>query len=107
MACRAGPLPRLNAKLVVSGDILTGGRSHSYRRVTTRATAAGDENDSRYTTILAADGSSMSVSKVGIGTLQWGDEKCGFGTAYGEQELSEAFGAAVWAQGLRDGVLFD
>ena len=31
--------------------------------------------------ILAADGTPISVSTVGIGTLQWGDETCGYGKA--------------------------
>lgn len=34
---------------------------------------------------------SLQVSKVGFGTLQWGDPGSGFGASYGEDELSDAF----------------
>lgn len=34
---------------------------------------------------------SLNVSKVGVGTLQWGDPGTGFGARYGEDELSGAF----------------
>ncbi|KAH7289218.1 hypothetical protein KP509_31G064100 [Ceratopteris richardii] len=34
---------------------------------------------------------SLQVSRIGVGTLQWGDPGSGFGTSYGEPELSIAF----------------
>lgn len=34
---------------------------------------------------------SLQVSKVGVGTLQWGDPRSGFGATFGEDELSGAF----------------
>ena len=39
--------------------------------------------------------SGLVTSKVGIGTLQWGDEKCGFNSAYRESDLRAAFDAAA------------
>ncbi|KAK9805143.1 hypothetical protein WJX72_001699 [[Myrmecia] bisecta] len=37
----------------------------------------------------------LRVSRLGIGTLQWGDPQCGFGAQYDEAQLAEVFKAAV------------
>lgn len=36
-------------------------------------------------------GSGLSVPKLGIGTLQWGDPGSGFGEKYSETDLREAY----------------
>lgn len=35
--------------------------------------------------------SDLQVSKLGIGTLQWGDPGSGFGSTFGEAEIASAF----------------
>ena len=35
--------------------------------------------------------SELQVSRLGIGTLQWGDPDSGYGTTFGEAELASAF----------------
>lgn len=35
------------------------------------------------------------MTQIGIGTLAWGDEKCGFGTSFRESGLKETFAAAA------------
>jgi aryl-alcohol dehydrogenase-like predicted oxidoreductase len=37
----------------------------------------------------------LEVSRLGIGTLQWGDPGSGFGDAFGETELATAFDVLV------------
>lgn len=39
--------------------------------------------------------SDLQVSRLGIGTLQWGDPGSGFGTTFGEAELASAFDEIV------------
>lgn len=39
--------------------------------------------------------SELSVSRLGIGTLQWGDPGSGFGSTFGEPELTSAFDVLV------------
>ncbi|KAL2641236.1 hypothetical protein R1flu_008823 [Riccia fluitans] len=34
---------------------------------------------------------SLKISRLGVGTLQWGDPGSGFGKSYGEEDLAEAF----------------
>ncbi|KAL3139425.1 hypothetical protein ABBQ38_003756 [Trebouxia sp. C0009 RCD-2024] len=37
----------------------------------------------------------LQVSSLGIGTLQWGDNQCGYGKQYDDAQLKEVFNAAV------------
>lgn len=37
----------------------------------------------------------LQVSRLGIGTLQWGDPGSGFGNSFGEPELTSAFDELV------------
>lgn len=39
--------------------------------------------------------SDLQVSRLGIGTLQWGDPGSGFGNTFGEAELASAFDEIV------------
>ena len=39
--------------------------------------------------------SGLITSKVGLGTLQWGDENCGFNKTYRAKDLEAAFKVAV------------
>jgi len=64
----------------------------SNKRVQVARASADVETVDKYTQLGA---SGLRVSKIGIGTLAWGDEKCGFGTSFRESGLKETFAAAA------------
>lgn len=78
-----------------SATDLYGSRRCCVRRkaVTTHGKASSATASAPDTAVLGKSG--LTVSSLGIGTLQWGDTQCGYGSQYDEAQLQEVFAAAV------------
>lgn len=89
--CFAGPASSWNRVSIFKAlhQGVGSSNSSSQRRVVCNAKLNANLESS--TEIMRLGRSDLQVSKLGIGTLQWGDPGSGFGSTFGEAEIASAF----------------
>ncbi|KAG0558659.1 hypothetical protein KC19_10G044300 [Ceratodon purpureus] len=97
MCACVGPALRFNHAGSYFGTLLPPnvGSLNSSSRTRVACSAKLNTNLDSSTEVMKLGRSDLQVSRLGIGTLQWGDPGSGFGTTFGEAELASAFDEIV------------